>query len=164
MLAVPSSSTSSERSWSLHDFILTKRRNRLDPVKVEKLAFLYSNTGSKKPVQPSFYQARRLTETDEESASGESVTSDADSDGSTERLTRCLASAFNSLSSEDEQEAHYSYDEMDEDLSSNEECDENGDTHFPLNGTRVEVLAPERQVTSQNVHTQSTNRSLAKVN
>ncbi|EGZ12144.1 hypothetical protein PHYSODRAFT_457372, partial [Phytophthora sojae] len=43
VLSIPTSSAASERSWSVHSFIRTKRRNRLKPDRVEKLAYLYSN-------------------------------------------------------------------------------------------------------------------------
>ncbi|EGZ08234.1 hypothetical protein PHYSODRAFT_386878, partial [Phytophthora sojae] len=43
VLSIPTSSAASERSWSVHSFIHTKRRNRLKPDHVEKLAYLYSN-------------------------------------------------------------------------------------------------------------------------
>eukprot|EP00644_Phytophthora_capsici_P012458 jgi/Phyca11/46283/gw1.46.191.1 len=43
VLSIPTSSASSERSWSVHSFIHNKRRNRLKPERVEKLAFVYSN-------------------------------------------------------------------------------------------------------------------------
>lgn len=44
---IPTSSASSKRSWSIHDFIHTKRRNRLDARRVEKLVFVYCNAGNK---------------------------------------------------------------------------------------------------------------------
>lgn len=47
MLSIPTSSAASERSWSVHSFIHNKRRNRLKPARVEKLAFVYSNAGDK---------------------------------------------------------------------------------------------------------------------
>jgi hypothetical protein len=40
---VPTSQAASERAWSIYDFILTKRRNRLMPEKVTKLVQLYMN-------------------------------------------------------------------------------------------------------------------------
>ncbi|ETP37852.1 hypothetical protein F442_14431 [Phytophthora nicotianae P10297] len=43
MFAIPTSSASSERSWSIYDFIHSKRRNRLHALRVEKLVFDYSN-------------------------------------------------------------------------------------------------------------------------
>lgn len=43
IFACSSSSASSERSWSIHDFIHTKRRNRLSTEKVRKLVFVYAN-------------------------------------------------------------------------------------------------------------------------
>lgn len=49
VLSIPTSSASSERSWSVHSFIHNKRRNRLKPERVEKLAFVYSNAGDKYP-------------------------------------------------------------------------------------------------------------------
>ncbi|OWZ03754.1 hypothetical protein PHMEG_00024459 [Phytophthora megakarya] len=47
VLSLPTSSAASERSWSVHSFLHNKRRNRLKPERVEKLAFIYSNTGGK---------------------------------------------------------------------------------------------------------------------
>ncbi|OWY99299.1 hypothetical protein PHMEG_00029717 [Phytophthora megakarya] len=47
VLSLPTSSAASERSWSVHSFLHNKRRNRLKPERVEKLAFIYSNTGDK---------------------------------------------------------------------------------------------------------------------
>jgi hypothetical protein len=47
VLSIPTSSAASERSWSVHSFIHNKRRNRLKPARVEKLAFLYTNVGDK---------------------------------------------------------------------------------------------------------------------
>ncbi|KAF4134950.1 hAT family C-terminal dimerization region [Phytophthora infestans] len=47
VLSIPTSSAASERSWSVHSFIHSKRRNRLKPERVEKLAFVYSNSGDK---------------------------------------------------------------------------------------------------------------------
>jgi hypothetical protein len=43
LLSVPTSSASSERSWSIHAFIHTKLRNRLTPERVNKLVFVYTN-------------------------------------------------------------------------------------------------------------------------
>ncbi|EGZ27068.1 hypothetical protein PHYSODRAFT_391309, partial [Phytophthora sojae] len=43
VLSIPTSSAASERSWSVHSFIRTKRRNRLKPDRMEKLPYLYSN-------------------------------------------------------------------------------------------------------------------------
>lgn len=41
---VPTSQAAAERAWSIYDFILTKRRNRLSPAKVTKLVQLYMNS------------------------------------------------------------------------------------------------------------------------
>ena len=43
VLKVPTSQAASERAWSIYDFILSKRRNRLNPEKVTKLVQLYMN-------------------------------------------------------------------------------------------------------------------------
>jgi hypothetical protein len=43
MLTIPTSSASSERVWSIFSFIHSKRRNRLQNQKVEKLVFIYMN-------------------------------------------------------------------------------------------------------------------------
>jgi hypothetical protein len=40
---VPTSSAASERVWKVFSFIHSKRRNRLKPSKVEKLAYIYIN-------------------------------------------------------------------------------------------------------------------------
>ncbi|KAE8892692.1 hypothetical protein PF005_g4848 [Phytophthora fragariae] len=44
------------RSWSIHDFIHTKRRNRLDARRVEKLVFVYCNAGNKDAKDNIFYR------------------------------------------------------------------------------------------------------------
>ena len=43
VFSVPTSQAASERVWSIYDFILTKRRNRMSPDKVTKLVQLYMN-------------------------------------------------------------------------------------------------------------------------
>lgn len=43
LFCIPTSSAASERSWSIHGFIHSKRRNRLTAERVEKLVFLYTN-------------------------------------------------------------------------------------------------------------------------
>ncbi|ETO66360.1 hypothetical protein F444_16487 [Phytophthora nicotianae P1976] len=47
IFSIPTSSASSERCWSVHDFIHSKRRNRLHASRVEKLVFVYSNLASR---------------------------------------------------------------------------------------------------------------------
>ena len=47
VLNVPTSQAAAERTWSMYDFILTKRRNSLKPAKVTKLVQLYMNAGLK---------------------------------------------------------------------------------------------------------------------
>ena len=42
---IPTSQAAAERAWSIYDFILIKRRNRLDPGKVTKLVQLYMDAG-----------------------------------------------------------------------------------------------------------------------
>jgi hypothetical protein len=44
---VPTSQAAAERAWSIYDFILTKRRNRLGPEKVTQLVQLYMNADLK---------------------------------------------------------------------------------------------------------------------
>ncbi|KAH9182701.1 hypothetical protein AeNC1_015323, partial [Aphanomyces euteiches] len=63
LFAIPTSSASSERSWSIHGFIHTKLRNRLHPAKFEKLGFIYSNQGNKGPVDSTFYEKRDFLDT-----------------------------------------------------------------------------------------------------
>ena len=41
--SLPELSAASERNWSIHDFIHSKRRNRLKTDKAEKLVSVYSN-------------------------------------------------------------------------------------------------------------------------
>jgi hypothetical protein len=41
------SQAAAERAWSVNDFILTKRRNRLGPEKVTQLVQLYMNANLK---------------------------------------------------------------------------------------------------------------------
>ncbi|EEY67638.1 uncharacterized protein PITG_18141 [Phytophthora infestans T30-4] len=47
LLSIPTSSASSERSWSIHGFIYTKLRNRLTPERVSRLVFVYTNIARK---------------------------------------------------------------------------------------------------------------------
>ncbi|KAE9310125.1 hypothetical protein PF008_g20528 [Phytophthora fragariae] len=79
--AIPTSSAASERSWSIHDFIHTKRRNRLNASRVEKLVFIYCNAGSKDAKANTFY---KLGDEGEEEDDGEADADgvDQDSEGS----------------------------------------------------------------------------------
>ncbi|KAG9401293.1 hypothetical protein AC1031_010052 [Aphanomyces cochlioides] len=43
VFSIPTSQAASERVWSIYDFILSKRRNRLGPEKVSQLVQLYCN-------------------------------------------------------------------------------------------------------------------------
>ncbi|EPZ34058.1 hypothetical protein O9G_004995 [Rozella allomycis CSF55] len=43
VLCTPTSSAANGWSWSIHEFIHSKRRNRLSAEKVERLVFIYSN-------------------------------------------------------------------------------------------------------------------------
>ncbi|EGZ25984.1 hypothetical protein PHYSODRAFT_484496 [Phytophthora sojae] len=56
LLYIPTSSASSERSWSIHGFIHTKLRNRLTPERVNKLVFVYTNIARKSEVNHILYQ------------------------------------------------------------------------------------------------------------
>ncbi|KAG6943474.1 hypothetical protein JG687_00018438, partial [Phytophthora cactorum] len=56
LLSIPTSSASSERSWSIHGFIHTKLRNRLTPERVNKLVFVYTNIARKSEVNHIMYQ------------------------------------------------------------------------------------------------------------
>ncbi|KAF4140900.1 hAT family C-terminal dimerization region [Phytophthora infestans] len=47
VLSIPTSSAANERSWSVHSFTHSKRRNRLKPERVQKHAFVYSNSGDR---------------------------------------------------------------------------------------------------------------------
>ncbi|OWZ02178.1 hypothetical protein PHMEG_00026302 [Phytophthora megakarya] len=52
---IPTSSASAARSWSIHDYIHSKKRNRLERHRVLKLLFIYSNAGDKQPGSAPFY-------------------------------------------------------------------------------------------------------------
>lgn len=56
ILSISTSSACSERCWSVHAFIHTKRRNRLTPERVEKLVFIYSNMGDKEAANSLIYK------------------------------------------------------------------------------------------------------------
>ncbi|GMF17455.1 unnamed protein product [Phytophthora fragariaefolia] len=56
LLYIPTSSASSERSWSIHGFIHTKLRNRLTLELVNKLVFVYANIARKSEVNHILYQ------------------------------------------------------------------------------------------------------------
>ncbi|GMF42331.1 unnamed protein product [Phytophthora fragariaefolia] len=56
LLYIPTSSASSERSWSTHGFIHTKLRNPLTPERVNKLVFVYTNIARKSEVNHIVYQ------------------------------------------------------------------------------------------------------------
>ncbi|EGZ07521.1 hypothetical protein PHYSODRAFT_528166 [Phytophthora sojae] len=51
VFSIPTSSASSERAWSIFDYIHTKKRNRLSTTKVEMLAFVYINSAAKTNVK-----------------------------------------------------------------------------------------------------------------
>ncbi|ETP02669.1 hypothetical protein F441_20306 [Phytophthora nicotianae CJ01A1] len=57
LYTIPTSSAASERSWRIHDFIHTKRRNRLNEVRVKKLVFVYANAGDKDATISILYKA-----------------------------------------------------------------------------------------------------------
>lgn len=56
VLSVPTSSAASERSWSIHGFIQSQRRNRLTSERLDKLVFVYSNMGDKGAVDQILYE------------------------------------------------------------------------------------------------------------
>ncbi|KAE9027875.1 hypothetical protein PR002_g10553 [Phytophthora rubi] len=56
LLSTPTSSASSERSWSIHGFIHTKLRNRLTPERVNNLVFVYTNIARKSEVYHIMYE------------------------------------------------------------------------------------------------------------
>lgn len=49
VLSVPASSASSERSWSQYKHVQSPKRTHIDPDRLEKLVFVYSNAGDKLP-------------------------------------------------------------------------------------------------------------------
>ena len=50
LLSLPPSAASAERNWSMQDYIISKRRNRLAPLRAEKLTYIYFNTRSLRQV------------------------------------------------------------------------------------------------------------------
>jgi len=72
ILSIPTSSAASERSWSVHSFIHSKRRNRLKPARVEKLAFIYSNSGNKDATSLVLHHAAEADTADSGSESSDS--------------------------------------------------------------------------------------------
>ena len=46
LLSLPPSAAAAERNWSTQDFIISKRRNRLTPLRAEKLIYIYFNLRS----------------------------------------------------------------------------------------------------------------------
>ncbi|KUF87310.1 hypothetical protein AM588_10001576 [Phytophthora nicotianae] len=88
LFTIPSSSAASERSWSIHDFIHTKRRNRLHATRVEKLVFVYSNivATTSEPVRdnvaddmyPDAHDGDLGTSDDEDEANGNDAFDDED--------------------------------------------------------------------------------------
>jgi hypothetical protein len=56
VMCVPTSSAASERSWSIHGFIQSQRRNRLTSERLDKLVFVYSNLGEKSSVDQILYE------------------------------------------------------------------------------------------------------------
>ncbi|KUF99046.1 hypothetical protein AM588_10010804 [Phytophthora nicotianae] len=90
LFTIPSSSAASERSWSIHDFIHTKRRNRLHATRVEKLVFVYSNivATTSEPVRdnvaddmyPDAHDGDLGTSDDEDEANGNDAFDDEDED------------------------------------------------------------------------------------
>jgi len=67
VLSIPTSSASSERSWSIHTFIHSKRRNRLKAERVEKLAYVYSNDGEKSANSRVWYRCDESASSSDES-------------------------------------------------------------------------------------------------
>ncbi|KAL3657714.1 hypothetical protein V7S43_017289 [Phytophthora oleae] len=67
IFTIPTSSASSGRSWSIHDFIHTKRRNRLDVKRVEKLVYIYANAGDEEATTNILYRIDDESESKEES-------------------------------------------------------------------------------------------------
>ncbi|KAE8910748.1 hypothetical protein PF005_g29 [Phytophthora fragariae] len=84
IFTIPTSSAASERSWSIHDFIHTKRRNRLDAGRVDKLVFIYYNAGNKDAKTNIFYQLNEESESEDDNDDEDTTVDDssADSDDS----------------------------------------------------------------------------------
>ncbi|KAE8981917.1 hypothetical protein PR003_g28387 [Phytophthora rubi] len=77
---IPTSSAASERSWSIHEFIHSKRRNRFDAKRVEKLVFIYCNAGSKDAKRNIFYRAEGESESESDGDDDAEAASDASMD------------------------------------------------------------------------------------
>ncbi|OWZ12069.1 hypothetical protein PHMEG_00014828, partial [Phytophthora megakarya] len=68
ILSIPTSPAASERLWSVHDFTHSKLRNRLKVATVEKLSFIYTNSGdTRSPTMPVNKSTTRLREPDSDS-------------------------------------------------------------------------------------------------
>ncbi|OWZ02216.1 hypothetical protein PHMEG_00026261 [Phytophthora megakarya] len=68
ILSIPTSSAASERLWSVHGFTHSKLRNRLKVATVEKLSFIYTNSGdTRSPTLPVYKSTTRLREPDSDS-------------------------------------------------------------------------------------------------
>ena len=52
VLSLPPSAASAERNWSTHEFIISKRRNRLAPQRSNKLVYIYFNLRSLAQADP----------------------------------------------------------------------------------------------------------------
>lgn len=77
VLSIPTSSAASERSWSIHSFIQSQRRNRLSSERLDKLVFVYSNLGDKSSADHILYDLYPEAEDFIENREGETSSLDA---------------------------------------------------------------------------------------
>ncbi|KAG3116888.1 hypothetical protein PI124_g543 [Phytophthora idaei] len=80
----PTSSAASERSWSIRDFIHTKKRNRLDAARVEKLVFIFANAGDKDTKTSVLNNIRSGSESSDDADDDESKSEDESMAGSSD--------------------------------------------------------------------------------
>eukprot|EP00644_Phytophthora_capsici_P002617 jgi/Phyca11/543299/estExt2_Genewise1Plus.C_PHYCAscaffold_110514 len=118
VFCISTSSAAAERSWSTHDYIHCKRRNRLSLDTVMKLVSIYTNMGDKRPTDSTLFRTpwldRRASNDDEESedmaaedfveeeaAVAEQLDFDADSDSDDEMERQSLSDSDSDTSSTD---------------------------------------------------------------
>lgn len=80
ILSIPTSSASSERSWSIHGFIHSKNRNRLSVERVNKLVFIYTNLAKRKTANHILYELFPVASDGEEEDDNDSEGGACDSD------------------------------------------------------------------------------------
>ncbi|KAF1313750.1 hypothetical protein FI667_g17058, partial [Globisporangium splendens] len=77
VLSIPTSSAASERSWSIHSFTQSQRRNLLSSDRLDKLVFVYCNLGDKSASDHILYDLYAEAEDFIENREGETSSLDA---------------------------------------------------------------------------------------